>query len=49
MANVLFIVPRTSGGGAEKVITSLASQIAEEDQVWMTLNTSARPTKHIYT
>ena len=30
MATLMFLVPRISGGGAEKVIASLASQMAEK-------------------
>ena len=33
--NLMFLVQRTSGGGAEKVITALASQLAEEHTVWL--------------
>ncbi|MBR3151098.1 MAG: glycosyltransferase [Erysipelotrichaceae bacterium] len=32
---VMFIVPRISGGGAEKVITALASQLAEKHEVFL--------------
>ena len=37
---LMFIVPRANGGGAEKVITALASRFAEEHEV--TLVTTAR-------
>ena len=33
--NLMFIVPRISGGGAEKVITSLASNMAENHRVFL--------------
>ncbi|MDO4869839.1 MAG: glycosyltransferase [Bacillota bacterium] len=32
---LMFLVPRTSGGGAEKIITSLASQMIEHYQVYL--------------
>ena len=32
---LMFLVPRTSGGGAEKVITSLASQMIEKYRVYL--------------
>ena len=32
---LMFIVPRTSGGGAEKVITALASRMAEKHEVYL--------------
>lgn len=35
MAVLMFLVPRTSGGGAEKVIVSLASRMAEKHQVYL--------------
>ncbi|MDO5139080.1 MAG: right-handed parallel beta-helix repeat-containing protein, partial [Oscillospiraceae bacterium] len=32
---LMFLVPRTSGGGAEKIITSLASQMTEKFKVYL--------------
>ena len=32
---LMFLVPRTSGGGAEKIITSLASQMTEKYKVYL--------------
>lgn len=32
---LMFLVPRASGGGAEKVLVSLASQLAEEHKVYL--------------
>ena len=43
MVKLMFLVPRTSGGGAEKVITALASRFAEEaDRYDVTLVTTVR-------
>lgn len=43
MTKLMFLVPRTSGGGAEKVITSLASKLAEKtDEYDVTLVTTVR-------
>ncbi len=39
---ILFVVPRISGGGAERVITQLASWMAEEDEYEVFLATTVR-------
>lgn len=39
MSKIMFIVPKISGGGAEKVITSLASELSEEHAVYLVTTT----------